>query len=160
MKITLLSLLLIPTILLHAETTTPSIQEFSKEYWAAVKARNTEKALSYFDLRILEQLTPEEQKFVKEGWVKSLLQAADNQGDSQRTTTSEIPTTAELLPTWRWPAKPQYQIQVEMFKNVPTGKESHYSLIEVAFLQDGFFKIIRPIPPADQLEKQIKLQAH
>jgi hypothetical protein len=124
MKLTLLSFLLIPTILLHAADTPPNIQDFANEYWAAVKSKNTEKIFSYMDPRCLQQLTPDEQKFVKADWIKTLNQAADNQGDSQEITAQSFPATAPLpFPTWRWSAKPEYVIQVQTFKKVPSGKE-------------------------------------
>lgn len=97
MKLTILSFLLMPTLLLHAADTTPSIQEFANEYWAAVKSMNPERIFSYFDPRVFEQLTPEEQKFVKEDWLKGLIQTADNRGDSQEITTKVFAATTPSL---------------------------------------------------------------
>ena len=61
-----------------------------------------------------------------------------------------------LVGRMRWAAKPEYQIEIQTFRNVPNGKEGLTMLLDMVIQKDGRFFIIRAVPPEAVLKKQMQ----
>jgi hypothetical protein len=147
-------LLLLSALVARAEDIS-GLNAFAEEYWSAIRTQDPQKIFAFYDSKVFSELSPAEADFLKEYWIKSYLNAAKQQGDSYQITAKALPAEANLLPTWRWAAKPQYQIEIQTFKNVENGKENLTMLGDVVVQKEGRFFIIRPVPPEDVLQNQL-----
>ncbi len=134
----------------------PGIGEFSEQYWSAIRSKDPQKIFALFDSRVFEQLTPEESEFLKKTWMRGYVNNAEQQGDSYKIATKSFPREGDPLPEWRWAAKPEYQIEIQTFKKVENGTEGLTLILDLAIQRDGRFYIIRPVPPVEKLERQMK----
>ena len=93
---------------------------------------------------------------MKQYWMEGYADTARQQGDSYEITSKTLDTDAAAFPGWRWAAKPEYQIEIQTFRNVPNGKEGLTMLLDMVIQRDGRFFIIRAVPPEVVLQKQLQ----
>jgi hypothetical protein len=93
---------------------------------------------------------------MKQYWMEGYADTARQQGDSYEITSKTLGTDAAPFPGWRWAAKPEYQIEIQTFRNVPNGKEGLTMLLDMVIQKDGRFFIIRAVPPEAVLKKQMQ----
>jgi hypothetical protein len=150
-----LALTLISSIALRAGDV-PGLTEFAEEYWAAVRSQDPEKIYALYEPKIFSDLSPPEAEFIKQYWMEGYADTAKQQGDSYELRSKTLDTDAAPFPNWRWAAKPEYQIEIQTFRNVPNGKEGLTMLLDMVIQRDGRFFIIRAVPPEAVLQKQIQ----
>jgi hypothetical protein len=150
-----LALTLISSIALRAGDV-PGLTEFAEEYWAAVRSQDPEKIYALYEPKIFSDLSPDESESMKKYWMEGYADIARQQGDSYETTSKTLDSDAAPFPTWRWAAKPEYQIEIQTFRNIPNGKEGLAMLSDMVIQKDGRFFIIRAVPPEAVLQKQIQ----
>jgi hypothetical protein len=150
-----LALTLISSIALRAGDV-PGLTEFAEEYWAAVRSQDPEKIYALYEPKIFSDLSPAEAEFIKQYWFEGYADTANQQGDSYELRSKTLDTDAAPFPNWRWAAKPEYQIEIQTFRNVPNGKEGLTMLLDMVTRRDGRFFIIRAVPPEAVLQKQIQ----
>ena len=148
------ALLLLSALVARSEDI-PGLNAFAEEYWAAIRTQDPQKIFALYDPKVFADLSLAEGDFIKEYWIKSYLDAAKQQGDSYQITAKAFPADANPLPTWRWAARPQYQVEIHTFKNVENGKEGLTMMGDVVVQKEGRFFIVRPVPPADVLQNQL-----
>ena len=134
----------------------PGLTEFAEEYWSAVRSQHQEKIYSLYEPKIFSELSPAEAESMKQYWMEGYADTARQQGDSYEITSKTLDTDAAPFPGWRWAAKPEYQIEIQTFRNIPNGKEGLTMLLDMVIQRDGRFFIIRAVPPEAVLQKQIQ----
>lgn len=153
--LTTLALTLIFSVALRAGDV-PGLTEFAEEYWAAVRSQDPEQIYALYEPKIFSDLSPDEAEFMKQYWMEGYADTARQQGDSYQVTLNTLGADADPFPGWRWAAKPEYQIEIQTFRNVPNGKEGLTMLLDMVIQKDGRFFIIRAVPPEAVLQKQLQ----
>jgi hypothetical protein len=134
----------------------PGLTEFAEEYWAAVRSQDPEKIYALYEPKIFSDLSPAEANFMKQYWMEGYADTSRQQGDSYELTSKTLDSDATPFPGWRWAAKPEYQIEIQTFRNVLNGKEGLTMLLDMVIQKDGRFFIIRAVPPEAVLKKQMQ----
>jgi hypothetical protein len=150
-----LALTLISSIALRAGDV-PGLTEFAEQYWSAVRSQDPEKIYALYEPKIFSDLSPDESESMKKYWMEGYADIASQQGDSYELRSKTLDSDAAPFPTWRWAAKPEYQIEIQTFRNVPNGKEGLTMLLDMVIQKDGRFFIIRAVPPEAVLKKQMQ----
>ena len=134
----------------------PGLTEFAEQYWSAVRSQDPEKIYALYEPKIFSDLSPTEAEFMKQYWMEGYADTARQQGDSYEITSKTLGGDASPFPDWRWAAKPEYQIEIQTFRNVPNGKEGLTMLLDMVIQRNGRFFIIRAVPPEAVLQKQLQ----
>ena len=130
-----------------------ALEAFAESYWQAIASGNEEDIYSLYDPEVFEMLTPAQVAFMKDSWRRGYEKASTKQGDSYEITTKTLDSASKPLPEWRWASVPEFQIEIQTFKNIAHGKEGFYGITDVVVSRDGNFYITRPIPQEDELNK-------
>lgn len=155
MRYLTIALLLLSSLVARSEEM-PGLSLFAEEYWSAVRSQDPQKIFAMYDSKVFSDLSPAEVDFIKEYWMKGYSETAKKQGDSYAITSKRLSSDASPFPTWRWAAKPQFQIEIQTFRNVSNGKEGLTVLADVVIQREDRFFIIRPVPPAAVLQEQLQ----
>jgi hypothetical protein len=142
---------------LHADDFS-AVKAVAEQYWDAIRSKDSEKIYALFDPAIFDGLTPEEIAAVKEVWRPNYEMMTTKEGDSyevdaRKWDSDESPFAGK---GWHWPIKPQYQFQIQTFKNVENGRESHYVISDLAIEKEGKILIIRPVPSPETAKKLLE----
>jgi hypothetical protein len=109
----------------------PGLTGFAEQYWSAVRSQDPEKIYALYEPKIFSDLSPPEAEFMKQYWMEGYADTAKQQGDSYELTSKTLDSDATPFPGWRWAAKPEYQIEIQTFRNVPNGKEGLTMLLDI-----------------------------
>ncbi len=153
--ITLLGLAFIPSI--YADDLS-KVEAIADQYWAAIRSKEPQKIYALFDPAIFDGLTPEEIDAVKAQWAPNYEMMTTKEGDSFEILARKWDSDEEPFAGkgWHWPIKPQYQFQIQTFRNVPNGRESLHVIYDLAVINDGKVLIIRPVPTPETAKKLLK----
>jgi hypothetical protein len=135
-----------------------AVKAIAEQYWAAIRSKDPERIYALFDPAIFNELSPSEVAALKEKWNRNYLIMCTKEGDSyevdaQQWNSEESPLAEK---GWHWPGKPQYQFQIQTFKNVAIGRERNYGITELAVEKEGKILIIRPVPTPDTAKKLLE----
>ncbi|HWL52359.1 MAG TPA: hypothetical protein VNQ90_07985 [Chthoniobacteraceae bacterium] len=153
-----IALLLLTSLVARSEDA-PGLSAFAEEYWSAICSGDPQKIYALYDPEVFSNLSPAEADFIKESWMKGYGKTAEKQGDSYQITSKKLPESAHPFPEWRWAAKPEYQIEIQTFRNIPNGRTHLTMLAEMVAAKGNRFYIIRPVPPQEVLQKQLRKKA-
>ena len=125
-----------------------SVKMFAKGFVSAIKTKDEKVIFTELYPDTFTGIPTEQVAFVKKHWMEQFCKDADWLTEPMWINIKRLEGSNKILPQWRWCIQPEYQIEIQPYKETNGGQETTgFGLTETAVFKDGRYYIVRPIPP-------------
>ena len=135
----------------------PLVETYAKRLVSAIKTKDEKVILAEIYPDTFTGIPPEQVAFIKKHWLMQFTKDADRLTEPMWIRVTRVERNHQPLAGWRWAIQPEYQIEIQPYKEANGGQETTgFQLVEDAVFKDGKFYIVRPIPPDKDLAAAMK----